>query len=230
MPPGWARSRSWGSTRQPWPPPAATGQVVDIFDGRDAAEVRRWVQQQPRWWADSVEVVCVDPHEGYRSAITSLLGDGGLPKSATLAADPFHIVRLANQALTKCRQRTQTDTTRHRGRKGDPLYGARKLLVMGAERLDGAGRERLRSAPGPRRPLRRGSRLLGRQRKSPVHIQNPRPRTSRRPPRRRHRILPSPRGRPRAAPPRDHAAPLARRDHHQHRNQHPQRAHRSRQR
>ena len=204
---------------------AATGQVVDIFDGRDAAEVRRWVQQQPRWWTDSVEVVCVDPHEGYRSAVSSLLGDGGLAAEVKVAADPFHIVRLANQALTKCRQRTQTDTTRHRGRRGDPLYGARKLLLMGSERLDGAGRERLRSAPGPRRPLRRGSRLLGRQRKSPVGVQNPRPRTRRRPPRRRHRILP----RTRAAPARDHAAPLAGRDHHQHRNQHPQRAHRGRQ-
>ena len=127
---------------------AATGQIVDIFDGRDAAEVRRWVQQQPRWWTDSVEVVCVDPHEGYRSAITSLLGDGGLPPDAKVAADPFHIVRLANQALTKCRQRTQTDTTGHRGRRGDPLYGARKLLLMGSERLDGAGWERLRSALG----------------------------------------------------------------------------------
>ena len=127
---------------------AATGQIVDIFDGRDAAEVRRWVQQQPRWWTDSVEVVCCDPHEGYRSAITSLLDDGGLAAEAKIAADPFHIVRLANQALTKCRQRTQTDTTGHRGRRGDPLYGARKLLLMGQERLDGAGRERLRSALG----------------------------------------------------------------------------------
>ena len=125
---------------------AATGQIVDIFDGREAADLRRWVQQQPRWWTDSVEVVCCDPHEGYRSAIASLLDDGGLPAEAKIAADPFHIVRLANQALTKCRQRTQTDTTRHRGRRGDPLYGARKLLLMGAERLDDAGRERLRSA------------------------------------------------------------------------------------
>ena len=48
---------------------AATGQVVDIFDGRDAADLRRWLQVQPRWWAGSVEVVCVDPHEGYRSAV-----------------------------------------------------------------------------------------------------------------------------------------------------------------
>ena len=55
-------------------------------------------------------------------------------------------MRLANQALTKCRQRTQTDTTGHRGRKDDPLYGARKLLLMGSERLDDAGRERLRRA------------------------------------------------------------------------------------
>ena len=90
----------------------------------------------------------MDPHEGYRSAIASLLGGGGLAAEAKIAADPFHIVRLANQALAKCRQRTQTDTTRHRGRRGDPLYGARKLLVMGSERLDGAGRERLRSALG----------------------------------------------------------------------------------
>lgn len=40
---------------------AATGQIVDVFDGRDAADLRRWVSQQPRWWAHAVEVVCVDP-------------------------------------------------------------------------------------------------------------------------------------------------------------------------
>ena len=127
---------------------AATGRVIDIFDGRDAADPRRWVQQQPRWRTDSVEVVCVDPHEGCRSAATSLLDDGGPAAEAKIAADPFHIVRLANQAPTKCRQRTQTDTTGHRGRRGDPLHGARKLLLTGSERLDGAGWERLRSALG----------------------------------------------------------------------------------
>ena len=62
---------------------------------------------------------------------------------------------------------------------------------------------------GARRPLRRGSRLLGRQRKSPVGVQNPRPRTRRSPPRRRHRLVRRTRGRTRAAPARDHAAPLA---------------------
>ena len=52
------------------------------------------------------------------------------------------IVRLANQALTRCRQRTQTQMTGHRGRKGDARYGIHKLLSTGAERLVPAGRER----------------------------------------------------------------------------------------
>ena len=125
---------------------AATGQIVDVFDGRDAAGLRKWVSQQPRWWAESVEVVCVDPHEGYRSAIRQLTGDGGLPAGVEVAADPFHIVRLANQALTRCRQRTQTDTIGHRGRTGDALYGIRKLLLTGAERLDDRGLQRLQTA------------------------------------------------------------------------------------
>ena len=125
---------------------ASTGQIVDVFDGRDAADLRKWVSRQPRWWAQAVEVVCVDPHEGYRSAVNELKDSGGLPAATEVAADPFHIVRLANQALTRCRQRTQNDTTGHRGRKGDPLYGARKLRLTGAERLDDSGLQRLHAA------------------------------------------------------------------------------------
>ncbi len=55
-------------------------------------------------------------------------------------------MRLANQAITGCRQRTQNETTGHRGRTGDPLYGIRKLLLTGAERLDAQGLQRLQSA------------------------------------------------------------------------------------
>ena len=125
---------------------AATGQIIDVFDGRDAAGLGKWVSQQPRWWTESVEVVCIDPCEGYRSAVKELKGTGGLPADTQIAADPFHIVRLANQALTRCRQRTQQNATGHRGRKGDALYGIRKLLLTGAERLDDRGLERLWAA------------------------------------------------------------------------------------
>ena len=37
-------------------------------------------------------------------------------------------------------------STGHRGRKGDPLYTARKLLLGGAERLDARGRDKMREA------------------------------------------------------------------------------------
>jgi transposase len=40
--------------------------------------------------------------------------------------DPFHVVRLAGDALDRCRQRVQHDTRGHRGRKSDPLYAARR--------------------------------------------------------------------------------------------------------
>ena len=75
----------------------------------------------------------MDPHEGYRSAIkasTELIGE------VMIVVDPFHIVRLANAAVTKCRQRVQQATPHHRGWTNDPLYDIRKLLLMGAERLD----------------------------------------------------------------------------------------------
>ena len=55
--------------------------------------------------------------------------------------------------MTKCRQRTQNETTGHRGRKGDPLYGIRKLLLSGAERLDAQGHMRLQTALDQGDPL-----------------------------------------------------------------------------
>ena len=50
---------------------------------------------------------------------------------------------LANQAVTRARQRVQQETLQHRGWKGDPLYDIRKLLLLGAERVDESGWTRL---------------------------------------------------------------------------------------
>jgi hypothetical protein len=48
--------------------------------------------------------------------------------------------------VTRTRQRVQQATLAHRGWKGDPLYDIRKLLLVGAERLDEAGWTRLHAA------------------------------------------------------------------------------------
>jgi transposase len=58
-------------------------------------------------------------------------------------ADPFHVVRVGNRCLDKVRRRVQQETLFHRGRKPDPLYRIRKLLLAGHERLDERGHDRM---------------------------------------------------------------------------------------
>ena len=127
----------------------ATGQILDVFEGRDSADLRAWMAAMPASWLDHIEVVSVDPHEGYRSAVTNPHPATGLASplaDVTVVVDPFHIVRLANAAVTRARQRVQQDTLEHRGWKGDPLYDIRRLLLVGAERLDQRGWQRIHAA------------------------------------------------------------------------------------
>ena len=58
-------------------------------------------------------------------------------------ADPFHLVKLANDKLDECRRRVQNETLGHRGRKGEALYQARKLLIMAKQRHDDESRSRM---------------------------------------------------------------------------------------
>ena len=59
----------------------------------------------------------------YRKAYNRVL------PNAVQVADPFHVIRLANQRLDDLRRRTQNETLGHRGRKDDPLYRIRRLLT-----------------------------------------------------------------------------------------------------
>jgi transposase len=54
---------------------------------------------------------------------------------ATPVMDPFHVVRLAGDALDRTRQRVQQDTLGYRGHAGDPLHKARRTLHTGASFL-----------------------------------------------------------------------------------------------
>jgi len=126
-----------------------TSQILDVFEGRDAKDLRAWMARQPKARLAGVEVVSVDPHEGYRSAILAPNPDTNTPSplaEVTVVVDPFHIVRLANAAVTKTRRRVQHETLGHRGWAGDPLYRVRKLLLRGAERLDENACKRLHDA------------------------------------------------------------------------------------
>jgi transposase len=125
-----------------------SGRLLDVFMGRDAKDLRAWMAEMPPAWLAQIEVVSVDPHEGYRSAIVGAdpaTGAASPWAHATVVVDPFHVVRLANQAVTKCHQRVQRDVLGHRGWEDDPLYGIRRLLLVGQERLSEPGWVRLRA-------------------------------------------------------------------------------------
>ena len=47
---------------------------------------------------------------------------------ARAVMDPFHVVRLAGDALDECRRRIQQELHHRRGRATDPLYKARRML------------------------------------------------------------------------------------------------------
>ena len=85
----------------------------------------------------AVRVVATDLAESYRSGTSPHLDH------AIRVADPFHVVRIANRCVDKVRRRVQNETLGHRGRKVDPLYRIRKLLLSGYERLDERGHERV---------------------------------------------------------------------------------------
>ncbi|MQB01278.1 MAG: hypothetical protein GEU78_13465 [Actinobacteria bacterium] len=70
---------------------------------------------------------------------------GGLD-APEVVVDCFHIIRLGNQVVDEVRRRVQQETLGHRGHAGDPLYGIRRLLLSGEERLTDRGRERIRAA------------------------------------------------------------------------------------
>jgi len=57
--------------------------------------------------------------------------------------DPFHVVRLAGEALDQCRRRVQQAIHGHRGGKDDPLCRARRSLHTGADLLTDRQHDRL---------------------------------------------------------------------------------------
>lgn len=116
--------------------------VIDLFEGRNASDLDRWLEDQTEQWTAQVEVTVADLHEPFRASFNKHLGH------ATQVADPFHVVAVGTRAVDTVRRRVQQETLGHRGRKGDPLYRARKLLTLAAERLDPDGRGRLRGLLG----------------------------------------------------------------------------------
>ena len=113
--------------------------LLDMLEGRTKHVFKHWLSQRPESWRQCVEVVAMDGFTGFKTAANEELPD------AQTVMDPFHVVRLAGNALDECRRRIQQDTCGHRGRKGDPLYAARRTLHTGADLLTDRQQARLQT-------------------------------------------------------------------------------------
>ena len=97
--------------------------------GRTGAAVMAWLDARGQAWKDAVQVVAMDPCAGYRAAVHRAL------PHARIVVDHFHLVRLANQMVTEVRQRVAREQLGRRGRRYDPAWVNRRLLLRAGDRL-----------------------------------------------------------------------------------------------
>jgi transposase len=116
---------------------ADCGQILGIVDGRDSAAVGGWLAARSPAWRNRIQVVAIDPSAAFKKAIIQQL------PNAKISVDPFHLVQLANLMLTRVRQRLVREHQQRRGRKIDPAWAHRRLLLRGYDTLSQKGRDRL---------------------------------------------------------------------------------------
>jgi transposase len=81
--------------------------------------------------------VAIDMSAPYAAAVRAAL------PHAIIVVDHFHIVQLANRAVTELRRRLTWAKRKRRGRKGDPEWDLRRLLLRNTEDLPDAKRDKL---------------------------------------------------------------------------------------
>lgn len=125
--------------------------LLDVVGGRSGAVFAGWLASRSEGFRRNVRVVAMDAFAGYKHAVR------GVVPHAREVLDPFHVVRLAGDRLTRCRQRLQQEATGRRGTKHDPLYKARRILLKTRATLT----DRQRSTLG---------RLFGDERNKPLEV------------------------------------------------------------
>ncbi|WP_278184699.1 transposase [Arthrobacter sp. S39] len=133
--PAGPRALLSSTTRDQFPtnheePDLDTGQVLGVVDGRDHKGVGDWLFARPLEWRLAVQVVAIDPSAAFRKALRMWL-----PRTA-VAVDHFHLISLANQAMTETRQNLSQQVKGRRGRAIDKAWAHRMLLLRGGDTLD----------------------------------------------------------------------------------------------
>lgn len=97
--------------------------LLDMVPGRSKQAFATWRRAaRPAVFRDGLEVVAMDAFTGFTTATTEQL------PGTVAVMDPFHVARLAGDALDRCRRRIQQDLHGHREFAGDPLHRAGRTL------------------------------------------------------------------------------------------------------
>ncbi len=131
---GWRKLERFETNFVDW---AGDGGLLGQTAGRTGAAVVAWLDARGQGWKDAVQVVAMDPCAGYRAAV-----EHALP-NARIVVDHFHLVRLANQMVTEVRQRVAREQLGRRGRRSDPAWVNRRLLLRAGDRLSARALARL---------------------------------------------------------------------------------------
>lgn len=121
----WTRFEPWMTTVVD----LDTGQVPGVVDGRHHKGVGDWLFARPLEWRLAVQVVAINPSAAFRKALRMWL-----PRTA-VAVDHFHLISLANQAMTETRQNLSQQVKGRRGRAIDKAWAHRMLLLRGGDTL-----------------------------------------------------------------------------------------------
>jgi transposase len=105
--------------------------LLGQIEGRTAAAVVAWLDARGEAWKESIEFVAIDMCTIFKAAVRATL-----PR-ATLVVDHFHLVQLANTALTEVRRRVTVQVRGRRGRKGNREWELRNRLTRSAARVHG---------------------------------------------------------------------------------------------
>jgi transposase len=124
----WLRSDAWDTGFVD----LAGGQgLLGQAEGRTSGCVVDWLQARTPEFREAIRWVAIDPAAVYAKAIRT----PGLLPNATLVVDHFHLVKLANDAVTTVRRRVIWEQKGRRGRKIDPAWANRRRLLTARERL-----------------------------------------------------------------------------------------------
>ncbi len=134
---GWRRSDPWMTSIVDLDP-SGGGTILGLAPGRSGACIEGWLAMQDPAFREAVEVVAIDPSAPYAAGLRRAL------PGARIVVDHWHLVRLANAVVTEVRQRVAREQLGRRGRRLDPAWAHRRLLLRAGDTLSPAALARLR--------------------------------------------------------------------------------------